>query len=89
MAIQWFPGHMHLTRLAIRDRMKAGIDVVVELLDARCPGSSGNPLLQQLTQHKPSLKLLNKQDLADPARCWPPAANWRRRAPVRSSRCAC
>ena len=68
MSIQWFPGHMHLTRQAIRDRMKAGIDVVVELLDARCPGSSGNPLLQQLTQHKPSLKLLNKQDLADPAR---------------------
>lgn len=68
MSIQWFPGHMHLTRQAIRDRMKAGIDVVVELLDARCPGSSSNPLLHQLTQHKPTLKLLNKQDLADPAR---------------------
>lgn len=68
MSIQWFPGHMHLTRQAIRDRMKAGIDVVIELLDARCPGASGNPLLAQLTQHKASLKLLNKQDLADPAR---------------------
>ncbi len=59
---------MHLTRQAIRERMKAGIDVVVELLDARCPGSSQNPLLQQLTAHKPTLKLLNKQDLADPQR---------------------
>jgi ribosome biogenesis GTPase A len=68
LTIQWFPGHMHLTRQAIRDRMKAGIDVVVELLDARCPGSSQNPLLNQLTKHKPTLKLLNKQDLADPAR---------------------
>ncbi|MBN8506329.1 MAG: ribosome biogenesis GTPase YlqF [Burkholderiales bacterium] len=68
MTIQWFPGHMHLTRQAIRDRMKAGIDVVVELLDARCPGSSSNPLLHQLTKHKPALKLLNKQDLADPVR---------------------
>ena len=68
MSIQWFPGHMHLTRQAIRDRMKAGIDVVIELLDARCPGASGNPLIAQLTKHKASLKLLNKQDLADPAR---------------------
>lgn len=59
---------MHLTRQAIRERMETGVDVVVELLDARCPGSSSNPLLQQLTQAKPTLKLLNKQDLADPAR---------------------
>lgn len=68
MAIQWFPGHMNATRKAIKDRMKAGIDVVIELLDARLPGSSANPLLAALTEHKPSLKLLNKQDLADPAR---------------------
>ena len=66
--IQWFPGHMHLTRQAIKDRLKAGIDVVIELLDARCPASSSNPLLHQLTKHKPALKLLNKQDLADPER---------------------
>lgn len=68
MAIQWFPGHMHKTRGAIRERMKSGIDVVIELLDARVPASSANPLLAQLTQGKPALKLLNKQDLADPAR---------------------
>lgn len=68
MAIQWFPGHMNTTRNAIKERLKGGIDVVIEMLDARCPGSSANPLLAQLTGHKPTLKVLNKQDLADPAR---------------------
>jgi len=67
MAIQWFPGHMHSTRKAIAERMKTGIDVVIELLDARLPGSSNNPLLAELTAGKPALKLLNKQDLADEA----------------------
>lgn len=67
MPIQWFPGHMHLTRQAIAERIKA-IDVVIEMLDARLPGSSANPLLAELTGAKPTLKLLNKQDLADPAR---------------------
>ena len=66
MAIQWFPGHMHLTQKAIGERIK-NIDVVIELLDARLPGSSANPLLAQLTAGKPALKVLNKQDLADPA----------------------
>ncbi|MDP9899233.1 ribosome biogenesis GTPase YlqF [Variovorax ginsengisoli] len=66
MAIQWFPGHMHLTQKAIAERIK-DIDVVIELLDARLPGSSANPMLAQLTGHKPGLKVLNKQDLADPA----------------------
>ena len=68
MSIQWFPGHMHLTKKAITARVKDGIDVVIELLDARAPGSSANPLLAELTQGKPALKVLNKQDLADPAR---------------------
>jgi ribosome biogenesis GTPase A len=67
MAIQWFPGHMHLTQKAIAERIK-NIDVVIELLDARLPGSSANPMLAELTQAKPALKVLNKQDLADPAR---------------------
>jgi ribosome biogenesis GTPase A len=66
MAIQWFPGHMHLTRKAIQERIKA-IDVVIELLDARLPGSSANPMLAEMTAGKPALKVLNKQDLADPA----------------------
>jgi ribosome biogenesis GTPase A len=67
MAIQWFPGHMHLTRKAIEERIK-DIDVVIEMLDARLPGSSANPMLAQLIQGKPGLKVLSKQDLADPAR---------------------
>ncbi|MDD0814720.1 ribosome biogenesis GTPase YlqF [Curvibacter sp. HBC28] len=65
MAIQWFPGHMHLTRKAIGERIKE-IDVVIEMLDARLPGSSANPMLVDLTAVKPALKVLNKQDLADP-----------------------
>ena len=65
MAIQWFPGHMNSTKKAISERLP-DIDVVIELLDARLPGSSANPLLAELTRGKPSLKVLNKQDLADP-----------------------
>jgi ribosome biogenesis GTPase A len=67
MAIQWFPGHMHLTRKAIAERVK-DTDVVIELLDARLPASSANPMLAELTASRPTLKVLNKQDLADPAR---------------------
>jgi ribosome biogenesis GTPase A len=58
---------MHLTQKAISERIK-NIDVVIELLDARLPGSSANPLLAELTAGKPALKVLNKQDLADAAR---------------------
>ena len=65
MSIQWFPGHMHSTKKAIVERLPE-IDVVIELLDARLPGSSANPLLADLTRGKPALKVLNKQDLADP-----------------------
>ena len=66
MPIQWFPGHMHSTKKAIAERLPE-IDVVIELLDARLPGSSANPLLASMTGAKPALKVLNKQDLADPA----------------------
>ncbi|MEO8656010.1 MAG: ribosome biogenesis GTPase YlqF, partial [Ramlibacter sp.] len=52
---------------AIAERIK-DIDVVIEVLDARLPGSSANPLLAELTGHKPTLKILNKQDVADPVR---------------------
>ncbi len=58
---------MHLTRKAIGERIK-NIDVVIEMLDARLPGSSANPMLAELIQGKPALKVLSKQDLADPAR---------------------
>ena len=65
MPIQWFPGHMHATKKALVKRLP-DIDVVIELLDARLPGASTNPLLAELTRGKPALKVLNKQDLADP-----------------------
>ena len=71
MAIQWFPGHMHLTRQAIAERIR-NIDVVIEMLDARLPGSSANPMLAELIKGKPGLKILSKQDLADPQR----TADW-------------
>lgn len=67
MAIQWFPGHMNVTKKAIIERIK-DIDVVIELLDARLPGSSANPMLADLTGKRLKLKVLNKQDVADPAR---------------------
>ncbi len=66
MPIQWFPGHMNSTQRAIVERLP-DIDVVIELLDARLPGSSANPLLARLTAGKPTLKVLKKQDLADAA----------------------
>lgn len=58
---------MHLTRKAIGERIK-DIDVVIEMLDARLPGSSANPMLAELIKGKPALKVLSKQDLADPER---------------------
>ena len=67
MAIQWFPGHMNKAKKAIAERIKS-VDMVIEMLDARLPASSENPLLAQLSRGKPKLKILNKQDLADEAR---------------------
>ena len=67
MAIQWFPGHMNKAKKAIAERIKS-VDMVIEMLDARMPASSENPLLAQLSKGKPKLKILNKQDLADPER---------------------
>ncbi len=64
MSIQWFPGHMHQTTRQIEEMMPR-IDVVIELLDARLPISSQNPLIDQLRGNTPCLKVLNKRDLAD------------------------
>lgn len=66
MLIQWFPGHMAKTKRLITEHLKA-VDVAAELLDARIPLSSANPMVEQLTQGKPRLIILNKADLADPA----------------------
>lgn len=65
MAIQWFPGHMHRARKQILETI-ANIDLVIEVLDARLPYSSENPIIPDLLKDRPCLKLLNKTDLADP-----------------------
>jgi len=65
MAINWFPGHMHKARKEIREVMPQ-IDIVIEVLDARIPFSSENPLADALRGEKPCIKVLNKSDLADP-----------------------
>ena len=65
MAIQWFPGHMNKARKKIAEAMPE-IDLVIEVLDARLPFSSTNPLVDELRGDKPCIKLLNKSDLADP-----------------------
>jgi len=64
--INWFPGHMHKARKEIAELMDE-VDIVIEVLDARLPRSSENPLVERLRRGKPVLKLLNKSDLADPA----------------------
>ena len=65
--IQWFPGHMHKTAKEIREGLSR-VDVLIELLDARIPYSSGNPLLTEIRDTKPCLKVLMRDDLADPIR---------------------
>jgi len=65
MAIQWFPGHMYKAGKEIK-KLLPEIDVVIEILDARIPFSSQNPLLMEFAASKPSIKVLNKVDLSDP-----------------------
>jgi len=71
VSIQWFPGHMHRARKTIRAAM-ARVDVVLELLDARLPRSSENPMLEEIRGGTPKLRVLAKADLADPetTRAW-------------------
>jgi ribosome biogenesis GTPase A len=68
MAIQWFPGHMTSARRKAAETMEF-TDVVIEVLDARAPEASCNPMIEELRLHRqrPCLKILNKADLADPA----------------------
>ena len=66
MTINWYPGHMHKARKEIRKALPQ-VDLVIEILDARLPYSSANPVLDKLAESKPRLKLLSKSDLADPA----------------------
>lgn len=65
MTIQWFPGHMAKARRQVIEKLKS-IDIVFELVDARIPSSSRNPMIDEIIQNKPRLVLLNKADMADP-----------------------
>ncbi len=68
MSIQWFPGHMHAAQKKVAESL-ARVDVVIEVVDARLPEASTNPLVHSLrrARQRPCLKVLNKTDLADPA----------------------
>jgi len=71
MTLQWYPGHMMKARRELAALMPSQ-DVVIEVLDARLPGASSNPLITELRKSKPCIKVLTKSDLADPAatRAW-------------------
>ena len=62
--IQWFPGHMAKARREISEKMKL-IDIVIELVDARAPLSSKNPMFNEICNNKPRLIVMTKKDLAD------------------------
>lgn len=65
MSIQWFPGHMAKARRQVTEKLGL-VDVVFELLDARLPISSRNPMMGEIVAQKPRVVLLTKCDLADP-----------------------
>ena len=62
--IQWFPGHMAKARREAEEKLKL-VDLVIELVDARIPESSRNPMIAEIIGQKPSILVLNKKDLAD------------------------
>ncbi|MFB1049590.1 ribosome biogenesis GTPase YlqF [Paraliobacillus sp. JSM ZJ581] len=64
MTIQWFPGHMAKAKREVQDKLKL-VDFVIELVDARAPLSSQNPMLHQVLNQKPKMYVLMKKDLAD------------------------
>lgn len=70
-SLQWYPGHMRKAERLVRENLKL-VDVVIELLDARIPLSSANPVLREIVGDKPRVIVLNKADLADEAamRVW-------------------
>lgn len=65
MLIQWYPGHMAKAKRLVQEHLKL-VDVVIELVDARIPASSRNPMIAEIIQNKPRIMALNKADLADP-----------------------
>ena len=68
-SLQWFPGHMSKARRLIQENLSL-VDLVIELLDARIPLSSQNPMLQEIIQDKPRLIVLGKADLAANVDAW-------------------
>ena len=66
MTIEWYPGHMGKAHKQISELIRA-VHVIIEVLDARLPVSSSNHLLEELRGNKPCIKVMNKNDLADPA----------------------
>lgn len=65
MTIQWFPGHMAKAKREVEEKLKL-VDIVLELVDARAPHSSQNPMLQQVIKQKRKIMIMMKKDLADP-----------------------
>ena len=66
MSINWYPGHMHKARKQVKDALPK-IDVIIEVVDARLPYSSQNPIIASIRSRKPTIIILNKSDLADTA----------------------
>jgi len=64
MSINWYPGHMHKAQKEIKKRLP-DVDMFIEVLDARIPFSSENPMLAEIRGDKPCIKILNKTDLAE------------------------
>ena len=62
--INWYPGHMKKTRELIQENLRL-VDAVIEVIDARIPVSSRNPIIDELVKSKPRIIVLNKSDLAD------------------------
>ena len=67
MSINWYPGHMTSAKRKMQEELKL-VDCIIEILDARAPLSSKNPDIDTLAANKKKVILLNKADLADPAR---------------------
>lgn len=63
--INWYPGHMKKTRELIQENLKM-VDTVIEVIDARIPVSSRNPIIDELVSRKHRIIILNKSDLSDP-----------------------
>lgn len=64
MVIQWYPGHMAKAKREVTEQLKK-VDVVFELVDARIPFSSRNPMIDEVIQQKPRVVIFNKKDMTN------------------------